>query len=102
MCEIRYRDLYSDKDKIVVYTKEEMEQVDLAYAITTHLYQGSGYNTVIGIIDNTHFMLLDNCMLYTLLTRAKKRALLLAEPSAFQKCIRTNHNTSRQTWIKDF
>ena len=38
-------------------------------------------------------------MLYTLITRAKKRCLLCAEPSAFIKCINTNHNTSRQTWI---
>ena len=61
--------------------------------------QGSGYKTVIGIIDNTHYILLDNCMLYTLITRAKKRCLLLAEPSAFMKCIKTNYNSSRHTWL---
>ncbi|MBC5688085.1 AAA family ATPase [Mediterraneibacter sp. NSJ-55] len=61
--------------------------------------QGSGFRTVIGIIDKQHYTLLDNCMLYTLLTRAKTRCLLLAEPQAFMRCIRTNHNTSRQTWM---
>ena len=57
-----------------------------------------GVKTVIGIIDNTHYQLLDNCMLYTLITRAKKRCLLLAEPQAFLKCIRTSHN-QRNTWL---
>lgn len=72
--------------------------MDLAYALTVHKLQGSGRKTVIGIVDNTHYQLLDNCMLYTLLTRAKKRCLLLAEPQAFMKCIRTSHNR-RNTWI---
>ena len=75
-----------------------MDALDLAYAMTVHKLQGSGKKTVIGIIDNTHYQLLDNCMLYTLLTRAKKRCLLLAEQQAFLKCIRTSHN-SRNTWM---
>lgn len=61
--------------------------------------QGTGYKTVICIIDNTHYTLLDNCMLYTMLTRAKKRCLLLAEPKAFIRCIKTSHN-ERNTWLK--
>lgn len=72
--------------------------MDLAYAMTVHKLQGAGRKTVIGIIDNTHHQLLDNCMLYTLLTRAKKRCLLLAEPEAFLQCIRTSHN-NRNTWM---
>lgn len=86
--------------KIIEYSQNEMAQLDLAYAVTVHKIQGSGIKTVIGIIDNTHYALLDNCILYTLLTRAKSRCLLLAEPSAFSKCIRTSHN-SRNTWIKE-
>ena len=64
--------------------------------------QGSGYKTIIGIVDNTHTILLDACLLYTLLTRAKKKALLLAEPSAFKKCIDNNKSIARQTWLKEF
>ena len=63
--------------------------------------QGSGYKTIIGIVDNTHTILLDACLLYTLLTRAKKKALLLAEPSAFIKCIKNNKSITRQTWLKE-
>ena len=84
--------------KEIEYKKSDLNNLELAYAMTTHKMQGSGIKTVIGIIDSTHYQLLDNCMLYTLLTRAKKRCLLLAEPSAFLRCVR-NTNNARNTWI---
>ena len=101
-CDVTYpnnNDNEKDKHKVIRYTKTEVEELELAYALTCHKVQGSGYSTVIGIVDNTHYTLLDNCMLYTLLTRAKKRCCLLAEPQAFMKCIKTNHNTTRCTWL---
>ena len=101
-CEVEYDNPVGDIEnnkKIIEYKSNELNELELAYAITCHKCQGSGINTVIGIIDNTHYTLLDNCMLYTLITRAKKRCCLLAEPSAFIKCIKTNHNISRQTWM---
>lgn len=98
-CTVIFKDNLSKSGiKTVLYTKSQLQQIDLAYALTVHSCQGNGFKTIIGIIDNTHFKLLDNCMLYTLLTRAKKRGLLLAEPSAFKECIRTSHN-KRHTWL---
>lgn len=97
-CVVTYSDICGH-DKLIEYTKKELTSLSLAYAMTVHKLQGAGRKTVIGIIDNTHHQLLDNCMLYTLLTRAKKRCLLLAEPSAFIQCIRTSHN-HRNTWLK--
>lgn len=96
-CVVTYRDTFG-KDKQIEYIKKELSALDLAYAMTVHKLQGAGRKTVIGIIDNTHYQLLDNCMLYTLITRAKKRCLLLAEPQAFLQCIRTSHNR-RNTWM---
>lgn len=96
-CVVTYTDIFG-KDKLIEYSKKELSSLDLAYAMTVHKLQGAGRKTVIGIIDNTHYQLLDNCMLYTLLTRAKKRCLLLAEPQAFLQCIRTSHN-KRNTWM---
>lgn len=84
--------------KMIEYSFAQLGQLQLAYALTTHKLQGSAAQTVIGIIDNTHYKLLDNCMLYTMLTRAKKRFALLAEPEAFKRCIVTNHN-KRRTWL---
>ena len=105
--EIGYITDIDDKSNIIVdfgnhkvpYTKKELSQIQLAYAMTVHLSQGSGYDCVICIIDRTSNILLDNCLLYTALTRAKKKCMLLTEPSAYDKAIRTNHTTSRQTWL---
>ena len=99
-CDVTFKDIRTGENKIITYKHNELDQIDLSYAMTVHALQGSGYKTVIGIIDNTHYSLLDTCLLYTLITRAKKRCLLLAEPDAFLKCLRTNNNITRQTWMK--
>lgn len=98
--EIKYN--LNDSEKIIEYTKSEIDQIDLAYALTIHLSQGSGYKKVIVIIDNTHYALLDTCLLYTAITRSKEKCLLLAEPNAFKKCICTNNSVARQTWMPMF
>lgn len=99
-CDVTFK--CGDSNKIIKYCQSEMNELDLAYAVTVHKFQGSDCKTIIGIIDNTHYSLLDTCMLYTLITRAKKRCCLLAEPEAFLTCLRNNKNISRQTWMKDF
>lgn len=84
--------------KIIDFPQGDLGNLELAYALTVHVTQGSGYKNVIVIIDNTHYKLLDSCLLYTALTRAKKKCLLIAEPSAYKKCI--EHKASeRQTWL---
>lgn len=100
VCEVTFKTVvdYDGKEKVVKYKYSDLIELELAYALTCHKIQGAGIHTVIGIIDNTHYTLLDNCMLYTMLTRAKKRCLLLAEPSAFKTCI-TNSKNNRKTWL---
>lgn len=100
VCDVTFKDIRTGDNKIISYRKNELDQLDLSYAMTVHALQGSGYKTVVGVIDNTHYSLLDTCLLYTLITRAKQRCLLLAEPDAFLKCLRTNNNITRQTWLK--
>jgi len=46
-------------------------------------------------------MLLSNQILYTAITRATKRCLVLAEPYAFDKSLEEN-KTIRNTWMKEF
>ena len=103
-------EIYNDKtkmvkvdfgNKIIDFTQSELASLELAYALTIHVTQGSGYKNVIVIVDNTHFKLLDNCLLYTALTRAKTKCLLLAEPSAYKKCIE-HRASARNTWLSLF
>lgn len=86
------------ENKLVSFSQGELANIELAYALTVHVTQGSGYDNVIAIVDNTHFKLLDSCLLYTALTRAKKKCLLIAETNAYHRCI-THKASIRQTWL---
>ena len=59
------RNQYEKQEKVIRYERSELADLDMAYALTTHKMQGSSRKTVICVIDNTHYKLLDNCMLYT-------------------------------------
>lgn len=99
---VEYPDTINNTSKYIEYYEEELNELELAYALTVHKYQGSEAKTVIGIIDNSHYVLLDSCLLYTMITRAKGRCMIVAEPNAFNKSVKTNHNTSRRTWLRGF
>lgn len=88
---------FSD-NKVIEYTRSELASLELAYALTVHVTQGSGYDNVIILIDSSHYKLLDSCLLYTAVTRAKKKCLLISEPSAFSMCIK-NKASERKTWL---
>ena len=88
---------FSD-NKVIEYTRSELASLELAYALTVHVTQGSGYDNVIILVDNSHYKLLDSCLLYTAVTRAKKKCLLISEPSAFSMCIK-NKASERKTWL---
>ena len=88
-----------EKDKIVDYTRDELKTVLLGYSMSVHRVQGSEYDYAIVVIDNTHFTLLDRCLLYTAITRAKKMCILVAQPTAFKMAIKRSFSNNRQTWL---
>ena len=89
--------------RLIEYSISELNSsIELAYSLTVHKYQGSEAKTVIGVIDTTHYILLDRCLLYTLITRSKGRCMIIAEPQAFIQCIKADHNTTRRTWLREF
>ena len=87
--------------KIITYTKEDLIELQLGYSVTVHSAQGSQADIVIVVLDNTHHILLDATILYTAITRASKKCLLIAEPSAFKRCINNNKTIDRQTYLKE-
>ena len=89
----------TDKDNPVELPIKKIKDFELGYALTVHSAQGSQYKRVINIIDMSHYNLLSSNMLYTMLTRAEDKCLLLAQPKAFQMSINTK-KTARKTWTK--
>lgn len=88
-------------EKVTTYYKNELNQLELAYVLTCHKFQGSEAKVIIGLIDNSGYMLLDRTMLYTLLTRGKERVLLLAEPYAYDRSIQEDKTGTRNTWMQE-
>jgi len=89
-------------DKRIEYSRSELSELDLAYVSTCHKIQGGQAKYIIGVIDNTHYTLLDQTFLYTMLTRGQEKVLLLYEPYAYDRCLSNNKVKERNTWMKGF
>lgn len=63
----------------VFYEKEELDQLNLAYAISIHKSQGSEYKMVILPIVSNHTFMLRKQLLYTAITRAKDILIVLGD-----------------------
>lgn len=78
----RFGSTSKDNDKIKKlyehdFPKDENSIVELAYALTVHKAQGSGFNTTIVIIPNISSNLVSREMIYTALTRHKDKVYVL-------------------------
>lgn len=74
----------------------------LGYASTVHKLQGSDAPVVIGAIDfTTPPKMLDNSLIYTLITRAKKYCVLVAQNAALAKAIATNNTMAKRTFLQE-
>lgn len=75
--------------------------IELGYAITCHSAQGSQFDTVIGGIDFSMFIMLNKELLYTMITRASKKFILCAQTKALQYAITKEQIIHRQTYLMD-
>jgi exodeoxyribonuclease V alpha subunit len=72
----------------VTYTKAELDQLVLAYACTIHKAQGSEYEGVVLIpIVRQHWIMLQRNLLYTAITRARKRVVLIGQEAAIHRAV---------------
>jgi exodeoxyribonuclease V alpha subunit len=64
-------------DRRVVYERDDWWQLQLAYAITNHRAEGSDWPTVVVVVSQSHYPMLQWNPVYTALTRAKQRAVIV-------------------------
>ena len=79
------------------YTLEELDDLKLAYAISIHKSQGSEFELVIMPVSSSYKRMLYKKLIYTAVTRAKKRLIIIGEPNAFMYGIRNNNEITRKT-----
>ncbi|MFT5084194.1 MAG: exodeoxyribonuclease V alpha subunit [Lentisphaeria bacterium] len=81
----------------VEYQKEDITEIDLAYAITIHKSQGSEFKVVIIPVVSQHFTMLYRNLIYTGLTRAKTLAIFVGTRRALATAIHQKDCSQRQT-----
>lgn len=74
-------------DKIITYDKHTINQIELAYAITIHKAQGSQNKVIIIVIDKNDEEYLNRNLLYTAITRAEERCIIIQQEDVFNQCI---------------
>ena len=85
----------------VVYGSEDMENVDLAYCISIHKSQGGEFDTVIIPLLKEHYVMLRRNLLYTAISRAKERVILICQRQAVYMAIHKNDVDKRNTILAD-
>ena len=83
-----------------VNTKDNLDEVCLAYAYTNHKSQGSEAKCVITCMHSMHSIMLKRNILYTAVTRASEEVIIVGQKSAVEQAIRTEDKTKRYTALK--
>ena len=84
-----------DEDRRAVYQYEEMNELELAYAVTVHKAQGSEYPAVVIPLRNVPRPLVTRPLIYTAVTRARSCVCLVGDPALFQQMIDNNTEQRR-------
>ena len=86
-------------DRYVRYDFENLEELELSYAITVHKSQGSEYPVVIIPMYSCPPMLMTRNLLYTAVTRAKRMVILVGRSDIPERMVKNNREVLRYTTL---
>jgi exodeoxyribonuclease V alpha subunit len=87
-------------DRAVNYRREDMDELQHAFAITVHKSQGSEYPCVVIPLTSSHWVMLQRNLLYTAVTRAKKMCVLIGQRKALWRALKNAHTSMRYSNLK--
>ena len=90
-----------DEGRMVDYGFRQLEELELAYAITIHKSQGSEYPAVVIPVHSGPRMLMTRNLIYTAVTRARSCVCLVGIPEMFQSMVDNEMEQKRYTGLKD-
>ena len=73
----------------------------LTNGLISHNSQGSEYPVVIVPLLKAHFMMLQRNLLYTAITRGRKKVFLVGEPAAYAMAVRNSESKQRVTHLRE-
>ena len=85
----------------VTYTESEVEELQLAYAMSVHKSQGSEYPYVILLMVRSHYIMLQRNLLYTAVTRAKERVLIVGSKNAVRTAVENDKTRRRYSLLAE-
>lgn len=88
-------------DRYVNYAKNELNELTLSYASSVHKSQGSEYKVVIMPLSTSHYIMLQRNLLYTAITRAKEKVILLGSKKALTTAVQSNRTQKRYTLLAE-
>ncbi len=90
-----------DEGKMVEYSFKNLEELELAYAVTIHKSQGSEYPAVVIPLLTGPRMLMNRNLLYTAVTRAKKCVTIVGDENTFDMMVENNSEQKRYSGLKN-
>ncbi len=85
----------------VIYEPGDLDELQLAYALTIHKSQGSEFPCVVIPVSTQHYVLLERSLIYTAVTRARKLVILVGDPKAMALAVRKQETRKRHTGLRD-
>ena len=79
----------------------DRQDLALAYACTVHKFQGSEVKDVIVVCHSSQSFMLTRQLLYTAVTRARRRVFLVGDEAGVKSALRTVHDAKRRTLLKE-
>ncbi len=89
-----------DEGHMVDYGFKQLEELELAYAVTIHKSQGSEYPAVVIPVYPGPRLLMTRNLIYTAVTRAKACVCLVGHPQVFQSMVDNEAEQRRYTGLK--
>lgn len=90
-----------DEHRRVTYPYAQLDEIELAYAVTVHKSQGSEYPAVVMPILSGPRVLLNRNLLYTGVTRARNCVTILGSSRTLQEMIGNDHQNRRYTGLAE-
>ena len=86
---------------IHTFGRGEFNDLALAYSVSIHKSQGSEYPVVIIPLLKAHFMMLQRNLIYTAITRGRKKVFIIGEPAAYAMAVRNAESKTRSTHLRE-
>ncbi|MGF1485475.1 MAG: ATP-dependent RecD-like DNA helicase [Opitutales bacterium] len=87
-------------DVVHDFDRGELNDLNTAYAVSVHKSQGSEFPVVVMPLVRQHYIMLQRNLLYTGITRARRKVFLVGDPSAYAMAVRNRETAQRQTDLR--